>query len=63
MRNKENLTTKAQLKINNLKLYFIIIDYNGYTKKSKFKHNQCDKEFECRLDHFLERQTCLVTEY
>lgn len=48
---------KMQIKLNDLKLDFEIIEYHGYTKKNKIKHS-CGFEFEMRLDHVINRKRC-----
>jgi len=48
---------EIQNRIDSLSLDFIVIEYNGYGKKSKFKHS-CNHEFEIRIDHLLNRKTC-----
>lgn len=49
---------EIQNKINDKNLPFIIIEYNGYNKKSLFKHTSCKNEFYIRIDHLLKRSKC-----
>ena len=42
---------------------FTVIIYNGYGKKSKFRHNICNKEFDLWIDVLVKYKKCLHCDY
>lgn len=48
-------TKDIQLK---MPINFEVVVYNGYGKKSEFKHMECGSNFEMRIDHMLKRKKC-----